>query len=108
MHGGDQRVFNWREVADVEAIFLFFVTISKAWGHNEECLYAVINHELDVVIRLSELREGQYVGGRVRVVVRGAEVSEVALLSDVQWSSQASEGKLWRAPDVMEEFQVVD
>ena len=84
MHGGDQRVFNWREVADVEAIFLFFETISKAWGRNEECLYAVINHELDVVIRLSELREGQYICGRVSVVVRGAEVSEVALLSDVQ------------------------
>ena len=84
MHGGDQRVFNWREVADVEAIFLFFETILKAWGRNKECLCAVINHELDVVILLSELREGQHVGGRVSVVVRGAEVSEVALLSGVQ------------------------
>ena len=55
MHGGDQSIFNWREVADVEAIFLFFETISKAWGRNEECLYAVINHELDVVICLSEI-----------------------------------------------------
>ena len=82
MHGGDQRVFNWREVADVEAIFLFFETISEAWGRNEECLYTVINHELDVV--MSELREGQYVGGRVSVVVRGAEVSKVAFLSGVQ------------------------
>ena len=80
MHGGDQRVFNWGEVADVEAIFLFFETISKAWGRNEECLYAVIKHELDVVIRLSELREGQYVGGRVSVVVSGAEVSEVVIM----------------------------
>ena len=63
---------------------MFFETISKAWGRNEECLYAVINHELDVVIRLSELRERQYVAERVSVVVRGAEVSEVALLSGVQ------------------------